>query len=969
MNVLLVENESEIRSLLTTFLEIRGHQVADYEDVESGWAAYQAQSYPLVIVDCSMPGGDGLELCQKIRSSPKGYESLVLMVTARTKLGNLGQVLAAGADDYLEKPIDLHHLSIRLAIAEQRVKTMLQHAANIESLHESEQRWSIALEAGGYGVWDWKIQTGEVILSKAGKAMFGFADDEIGNNITEWEARVHPDDRPHWTEVLRALFHNKEDKFSIEYRVRCKDGSWKWMLTHGIVASRADNGLVLRMIGTHFDITAQKNTEQELQFAASVYQAIGEAVMITDSSNRIIAVNQAFTQLSGYAPSEVIGKTPNFMCSERHDEAFNRGIWHKLNTTGIWEGEIWNRHKNGEEYAVWQLIHTIYGDNGNILKRVTLFSDVTDQKRAEETIRRHAYYDLLTGLPNRRLFQDRLGLEIKKANRANLPTALLFIDLDRFKEVNDTLGHDVGDILLQEAARRISTCVRESDTVARLGGDEFTVILSDLPDIRHTDDVAQKIVTRLAEPYHIDGEIVHVSASIGIALYPKNAKGIDDLMKDADQAMYVAKSNGGNRFSHFTVSLLQAEQTRVHLINDLRVALAARQLRVYFQPIVDLSTGRIHRAEALLRWQHPTQGLVSPMEFIPLAEDTGLINEIGDWVFKESARFAKQWSRQFADDFQVSVNISPVQFKAEHNNFASEWLHHLQEMGLPGKNMVVEICEGLLLNADPGIMDKLLVLRDAGIQVAIDDFGTNYSSLSQYKKYDIDYLKIDQPFILNFTTDPNDLALSEIIVMAHKLGFKVIAEGVETEGQRDLLSAARCDYAQGNLYSRPVLPEEFDVLLQHSLNAQTQAEGCMMSETSDHSLLTEQEAAAFLQPYMPSKSAKAWLAYDRQRDPIIPLFLVQGQPYYLESDLENFVTRTLNASARLIRLNNRLYPERRNSLDRRRHGDHRPTAEGAPQHGIKRRRRGDLGLRLHANLEHRAEVGLDRRTQSNQPVH
>lgn len=968
MNVLLVENEFETRSLLKTTLENRGHQVADYEDGESGWTAYQAQNFPLVIVDCSLPGSAGLELCQKIRSTPKGYGSLILVVTARSRFGTLGQVLAAGADDYLEIPIDLQHLNIRLAIAEQRVNTLLKQVANIESLRERELRWSLALEGGKFSVWDWNLQTGKVTFSIAGKTMSGFSDDGIGNDITEWEALIHPDDKPRWTDALSTFFHHKADKFSIDYRVRSKDGSWKWMLTHGVVASRADNGLVLRVIGMHSDITAQKDTEQELQFADAVYQAIGEAVMITDSHDRIIAVNQAFTQLSGYTPNEVIGKSPHFMCSERHGEAFNPLVGHKLNTTGIWEGEIWNRRKDGEEYAVWQLIHTIYDDDGNVLKRVALFSIVTEQKRTEENIRRQAYYDLLTGLPNRRLFHDRLGLEIRKANRANLPIALLFIDLDYFKEVNDTLGHDVGDMLLQEIARRISACVRGSDTVARLGGDEFTVILSELPNTRHVEDVAQKIVSSLAEPYHIDKEIVHVSASIGITLYPNDANGISALMKNADQAMYIAKNKGRNQFSHFTAALPQAEQTRAPLINDLRGAIAARQLSVYFQPIVELSTGRIHKAEALLRWQHPVHGMVSPSEFIPLAENTGLIIPIGDWVFKEAAHFAKHWSKQFSDDFQVSINMSPVQLKAEHKNFAAEWLRHLQEMELPGKNMAVEICEGLL-KTDPDIMDKLRAFHDVNIQVAIDDFGTDYSSLSKYKIFNIDYLKIDQSFILNFANDPNDLALSEIIVMAHKLDFKVIAEGVETEEQRDLLAAAGCDYAQGNLYSKPVLPDKFEALLRHGFNAQTQAEDHTMSESPDHSLLTEQEAIDFLQPYMPSKSVKAWLAHDRQHDPIIPIFLVEGQPCYLESDLENFITRTMNKSAQFVRTKSLSYLERRNSHDRRKQNNNGLITGGAPQQGIKRRRRGDLGLSLHADREQHTGVGLDRRARSNRTVH
>jgi EAL domain-containing protein (putative c-di-GMP-specific phosphodiesterase class I) len=441
------------------------------------------------------------------------------------------------------------------------------------------------------------------------------------------------------------------------------------------------------------------------------------------------------------------------------------------------------------------------------------------------------------------------------------------------------------------------------------------------------------------------------------------------LMKNADQAMYVAKSKGRNRFSHFTASLQQAKHPPMQFINELKGALAARQLRAYFQPIVDLSTGRINKAEALLRWQHPTHGMVSPQEFISFAENTGLINQIGDWIFKESARFAKRWSEQFADDFQVSVNVSPIQFKAENNDFATEWLHHLQEIGLPGKNMAVDIGEGMLLHATSDIVDKLHVFRDAGIQVAIDDFGTDYSPLSQYQRFDIAYLKIDQSYILDFSADPNDVALSEAIVMAHKLGYQVIAEGVETVAQHDLLTAARCDYAQGNLYSKPILPEELEALLKHGFNAQTQPEGSTMKKASELSLLTEHEAAAFLQPHMPDKSVTAWLAHDRKHDPMIPFLLVGGQPYFLESDLENFVTRTLNTSARFVRINNRLYRERRNSLDRRRHADQTPLAGGAYQFGTKRRRRDDLGLRLHPNREPSPDVSLDRRARPNLLAH
>ena len=830
-----------------------------------------------------------------------------------------------------------------------------------DAMHGNYQLWCQAIDAGGYGLWGWNLNTGEIVLSRISRAMFGYADYEI-SSLAECKARVHPDDRLHWKEMLNTLFHNKLNRFSIEYRVRGKDGNWKWILSHAIVTSRSDDGRVLRMAGTQSDITAQIINEKELQFANSVFQAVGEAVMITDSSNSIISVNQSFTQLTGYRPEEVIGRPMNFMLSDRHDEAFKQAIWHKLNVTGIWEGEIWIRQKNGKENAEWQMVHTVYDNKGNVLKRVALYSGVTEQKRAEETIRRHAYFDPLTGLPNRRLFQDRLGLEIKKAVRAKLPVALLYIDLDHFKEINDQLGHEAGDSLLHEAARRISSCVRESDTVARLSGDEFTVILSEFPDARHADYVAQKIVTRLAMPYQVAGKIVQVSASIGISMFPDDANDISALMKNADKAMYDAKSKGRNRFSHFNQSRQMAEHSRIHLVNDLRGAVAAGQFRIYFQPIVELSTGRISKAETLIRWLHPAHGMVIPEEFIPMAEDTGLINQIGDWVFKESARYAKQWSEQYSEDFQVSVNVSAVQFGNEYENFAAKWPLQLREIGLSGKHLAIDVRERIMLNAASGFAGKLHGLRQAGIQVAIDDSELDSMTLSKYRNLPIDYLKIVQPFILDNMTDPNGLALSEIIVMAHKLGFKVIAEGVETQSQYELLASAKCDFAQGNFYSKPVMPEELETLLQQGMKSKVREEGRISTDTSDHLLLTEQEAAEFLQPHMPNKSVKIWLAYDRQSDPIIPFLLVQGQPCYLESDLERFVTHTLKTSARFIRLNKRLRPDRRNLHERRRNG-----GQGADlQHGIKRRRRGDLGLLLHTDLENRINTGLDRRSRNSQ---
>jgi diguanylate cyclase (GGDEF)-like protein len=453
-------------------------------------------------------------------------------------------------------------------------------------------------------------------------------------------------------------------------------------------------------------------------------------------------------------------------------------------------------------------------EQGRKFKLTGVSQDITEKKRSEETIWQQANFDPLTGLPNRRMFQDRLEHEIRKSHREGLPLALMFIDLDKFKEVNDTLGHDKGDILLVEAARRIAACVRESDTVARLGGDEFTVILSVVEDTNSIERIAQAIIDTLVAPFPLGEETAFVSASIGITLYPNDANNLEMLMSNADQAMYASKSAGRNRFSYFTANLQEAALNRMRLINDMRSALPGGQFHLHYHPIVELASGRIHKAEALVRWQHPTRGLINPGEFVSLAEESGMIVEIGDWVFREAARQVKKLRDNHHPEFQISINKSPIQFRNDDRHFQN-WLPHLEQLGLPGHSMTVEITEGLLLDASSTVKTKLLDLRDAGIQVALDDFGTGYSSLSYLKKFDIDYIKIDRSFVRNLHATSDDMALCEaIIVMAHKLGLKVIAEGIETATQRHLLAAAGCDYGQGHYFSHPLPAEEFEAMLQ-----------------------------------------------------------------------------------------------------------------------------------------------------------
>jgi diguanylate cyclase (GGDEF)-like protein/PAS domain S-box-containing protein len=607
------------------------------------------------------------------------------------------------------------------------------------------------------------------------------------------------------------VINNGTQKYAEEIVVENGEERWQEIFRTPILG---DYGQVLGITCMTRDITERKRVEEALRLSALIYQSSSEAIMVTDEDNNVVDINPAFTSITGYSREEIIGKNPRLLQSGKQGKEFYRQMWQTLLDEGHWHGELWNRRKNGELYAQWASLSLIRHPDGRIYRHVAQFSDITDRKLKDDLIWKQANFDPLTKLPNRRLFQDRLGQELKKAHRVEHPVALLFIDLDRFKEINDTLGHAQGDQLLAEAALRILGCVRETDTVARLGGDEFTVILPEFGSTAHVERIAQNIIRQLGSPFSLgNGEIGYVSASIGITLYPNDAPDMENLLKHADQAMFVAKAEGRNQFSYFTPSMQQEAHEKMLIGNDLRQALAQNQLEIYFQPIVEAASGQIVKAEALLRWHHPQRGLVSPEVFIPLAEEYGLIREIGEWVFREAIISVERWRRQFGRLIQVSVNKSPAQFidKTESN----DWIASLSSMGLPGNSVAVEITEGLLLNESSAVQQRLLEFRNNGIEVSVDDFGTGFSSLSYLKRFDIDYLKIDRSFIRDLTEDESDKALTEaIIVMAHKLGIKAVAEGVETVEQRDLLLSFGCDFLQGSLFSAAVAEEKFRELLE-----------------------------------------------------------------------------------------------------------------------------------------------------------
>ncbi len=530
-----------------------------------------------------------------------------------------------------------------------------------------------------------------------------------------------------------------------------------------------------------------------------------------DREMRRTYANPAFCSLAGRSLEAVLGKRPSEVPGGVNALAYEKRIGDAISIGKSTRFELKWIGASGREHCSHISLTPEMDPSGNITSVLAIGRDLSDRMAFEKTIWKQANFDALTNLPNRQMFHDRLQYEARLSDVGSKRMALMLIDLDRFKEVNDSLGHDKGDLLLVEAARRIRSCVRESDTVARLGGDEFTVILPMLDATHGVRRIADAIVQKLAEPFELGTDEAFISASVGITIYPDDATELDLLFKNVDQAMYAAKNAGRNRVGYFTQDLRVAAEKRVRLTSDLRSAIVGMQFQLYYQPIVELATGETRKAEALIRWLHPERGMISPTEFIPLAEETGLIVPIGDWVFRQAVQQARRWRTLFGSTFQISVNMSPVQIRQD-SLVCVHWSEHLAQEGMPGQAVAVEITEGLLLDAE--LNEKLLTFRDAGIRVSIDDFGTGYSSLAYLKRFDIDYLKIDRSFVHNLGFDAGNQALCEaMVVLAHKLGLKVIAEGVETTEQRDFLRDIGCDFAQGFLYSQPVPPETFEVLL------------------------------------------------------------------------------------------------------------------------------------------------------------
>lgn len=550
------------------------------------------------------------------------------------------------------------------------------------------------------------------------------------------------------------------------------------------------------------------------RISADVFEHALEGIMVADRDGRILKVNPAFTHTTGYTQEEAIGKTPRILQSGQHDEAFYKSFWEALTTRGQWQGDIWNKRKNGEVYPEWLNISSVRNGHGEIEYYIAIFSDITERKRQEATITYQAYHDGLTGLPNRLLFKDRLDQALAVARRHGDQTvAVMFLDLDRFKLINDSLGHDMGDLLLKEVARRMRASVREVDTVARLGGDEFTVLLPDIAERKNAEMVAGKILAATRQRYDLDGREVFVTTSIGISLYPDDGKDADTLMKNADTAMYHVKGQGRAGYCFYAADLGVRNMRHLQLERELHKALERNEFSVFYQPQLNLKTGKIIGVEALVRWNHRQLGLISPPEFLHIAEEAGLTVSIGEWVLQTACRQAVSWLGQGFDPLILSVNFSPRQFY--HDNLAETIRKALAASGLPADHLEVEITEGLAMQDVEYTVGILKTLARLGVRLAITEFGMGFhSSIDDLRRMPVNTIKIDRSLVRDLNGDPESLSIvAGMINMPRGSQVKIVAVGVENREQLEKLRAMRCDHAQGHLFSEPVPADEISGLL------------------------------------------------------------------------------------------------------------------------------------------------------------
>ncbi len=623
---------------------------------------------------------------------------------------------------------------------------------------------------------------------------------------------VHPDDRDNAGEVIGQSIEERIP-YDFVYRIITSSGLLKYI--HGRGQAIVDEqGQLLRRVGSVMDVTGRKLAEEKLRLSAIMFETTQEGAVITDKDSYIIAVNKAFTEITGYSEEEALGKTPSLLRSGKHDDDYYVQMYKQLNSKGAWQGEIWNKRKNGDFYPEWLSIKNVYDDNDKVSNYIAIFSDISHLKNTEEQIERLSHNDPLTGLPNRLLFQSRLSHALDIAKRNKYQLAVMYIDIDHFKNINDSLGRNVGDEVLVMISERLQNRVRESDTLARFGSDEFVLLLEQIDGVEQAAYVAQSILDILAEPFKFDdGKDVFIGASLGVSFYPSDGLTAADLISHADAAVSQAKDNGRNNVHFYTLELTHAAQARMQLESELRRAIAVKnELQLYYQPQVSMVNDEIVGAEALLRWHHPKDGVISPMTFLPVAEKSGLMGALDFWVLETACQQHANWKKKGLPSFILAINITKYSFMDV--SFLSQINKIISKTGVDPKSIELEITEGALIEPSPQVIQTISELKHMGFTLAIDDFGTGYSSLAYLQRFNVDKLKIDRSFVKDVLTDPQGEAItSAIISMAQSLNLQILAEGIEDKEQLALLKEKGCEIYQGFYFSKPIQVQDFEKLI------------------------------------------------------------------------------------------------------------------------------------------------------------
>ncbi len=678
-----------------------------------------------------------------------------------------------------------------------------REARHARELREREDRLRLALWGSGDEFWDWDVNRGQMYRIGDDQLLGGQHEESLPQNDWKQQA-VHPDDLPQVEKRLYDHMAGRTEHFESEHRVRNAQGDWTWVLSRGKVVDRDANGRALRICGTAHNITDARSAAIERRIAGEVIDSMNEAVTVTDLDFRFVSLNRAFTRMTGYTEAECLGQPAHMLNSAKYPAEIYRSMREAFKRNGHWRGELWQRRRDGEDFLAWLELSHVRDESGQVTNYVGVMNDITDRKRAEQELRYLANYDTLTGLPNRTLLGERLAHAVIRARRTSRKVAVLFLDLDRFKHVNDSMGHAAGDRVLKAVGERLCAKVNESATVARLGGDEFTIVLEDVQHIDQVQRVANDMLDLFTTPLVLDsGQEVVVSPSIGISMYPDHAQVPTDLLKFADTAMYQAKEQGRNMYQVYTPEMDAITRQRASMLGGLRLALERGELSLVYQPMLALDEGRITGTEALLRWNSPEFGSVPPSVFIPLAEEAGLIERIGEFVLYRACLQLRDWQDRGLSGITMSVNLSALQLLRDE--LTQRLCEILAEAQLEPERLELELTESVLMANPERAIHTLDRLHAVGVAIAIDDFGTGYSSLSYLKRLPIDRLKIDRSFVGDITTDPDDEAITKtIITIAHSLGLDVVAEGVETLEQLEYLHEQGCDEIQGHWLSVPL---------------------------------------------------------------------------------------------------------------------------------------------------------------------